>query len=503
MKAILRKDNCLSAIEDKLDTIADDKWKEMGNNAVANLHLALADSVLSSVAEKKTAKEIWDALVKLYELTASDYKIVENERAELLLQSLPDSYDQLIINITNNNTADHLTFDDVAGAILEEESRRKNKEDRSGSSKQAEALTMTRGRSMERDSSGSHGQGRSKSRRRKNVQCYNCGKRGHLKKDCWNIKKNTEKSPEVKSSQGCVASTSDDGEILAVIGSEGGKQLTDVWIIDSGATWHMTSKRDWFCTYEPISGGSVFMGNDHALEIAGIGTVKLQMYDGTVQTIQGVRHVKGLKKNLLSIGQLDDLRCKTYTEGGILKVMKGALVVMKGEKIKSNLYVLMGDTLQKAEASVATSNQEETSMMWHLKLGHMSERGLKVLAERNLLHGLKSVVVSRDVIFAENELPSEQRNDSTVKETTTVQIDEKLGDDDSSEVEPEHNEQVPDEVNDTDVRRSLRQTRPPSWHSDYVMTSHDAYCKVTFALNNLPINRRPSTHFHSSHPSKE
>ena len=103
----------------------------MNDSAVANLHLALADSILTSVAEKKIAKEIWDALVKLHEvksphngiflkrrlytlltsestsvmdhinnmnmlfsqLTTSDYKIVENERAELLLQSLPDSYD--------------------------------------------------------------------------------------------------------------------------------------------------------------------------------------------------------------------------------------------------------------------------------------------------------------------------------------------------------------------------------------------------------------------------
>ena len=42
------------------------------------------------------------------QLTASNYTIAENERVELLLQSLPDSYDQLVINITNNinNIAD-------------------------------------------------------------------------------------------------------------------------------------------------------------------------------------------------------------------------------------------------------------------------------------------------------------------------------------------------------------------------------------------------------------
>jgi hypothetical protein len=35
--------------------------------------------------------------------------------------------------------------------------------------------------------------------------------------------------------------------------------------MDPGATWHMTPNRDWFHTYEPISEGSVFMGDNHAL----------------------------------------------------------------------------------------------------------------------------------------------------------------------------------------------------------------------------------------------
>ena len=445
IRAILRKDNCLDAIEGRPTDITDEKWKEMDANAIANLHLAMADSVLSSVVEKKTAKEIWDALVKLYEvkslhnriflkrklytlrmsestsvtdhinnlntlfaqLTASDFNIVENERAELLLQSLPDSYDQLIINITNNNIVGRLSFDDVAGAVLEEESRRKNKEDRLENSKQAEALTMMRGRSMEHGSSGSQNHGRSKSRRRKNFKCYNCGMRGHLKKDCWQNKKNGGKNSEASTSQGCVANTSENGEILyseAAYSSKDEKQLHDGWILDSGATWHMTPRRDWFWTYEPISEGSVFMGNDHALEIAGVGAIKLKMYDGTVRTIQGVRHVKGLKKNILSIGQLDDLGCKILTEGGIIKVVKGNLVVMKAKKIIANLYMLLGDTVQEADASVATANQEEATMTWHRRLGHMSERGLKVLAERNLLPGLKAV----NLPFCEHCVTSKQ-----------------------------------------------------------------------------------------------
>ena len=56
------------------------------------------------------------------QLTILGHKIEENERAELLLQSLPDSYDQLIINITNNNQVDSLVFDDVTASVLNEES---------------------------------------------------------------------------------------------------------------------------------------------------------------------------------------------------------------------------------------------------------------------------------------------------------------------------------------------------------------------------------------------
>ena len=87
------------------------------------------------------------------------------------------------------------------------------------------------------------------------------------------------------------------------------------------------------------------MGNDHALKIASIDTIKIKMDDGTIRTIQQIRHVEGLKKNLLSLGQIDNLICKTYIENEILRIVRGALVVMKAKKTASNLYMLKGDTL--------------------------------------------------------------------------------------------------------------------------------------------------------------
>ncbi|KAK8999470.1 hypothetical protein V6N11_070633 [Hibiscus sabdariffa] len=113
---------------------------------------------------------------------------------------------------------------------------------------------------------------------------------------------------------------------------EGRKRFADIWLIDLGATYQMISRRELFHNYEPILGGSAYNCNDHALKIIGVGTVKLKMYDGTIKIVRDVRHMKGLKKNILSCRPLDNNASKIETHKGIMKLFHGALVVMKGEK---------------------------------------------------------------------------------------------------------------------------------------------------------------------------
>ena len=113
------------------------------------------------------------------------------------------------------------------------------------------------------------------------------------------------------------------------------------------------------------------MGNDHALEIVGVGFIKVKMNDGVSCIILEIRHVKGLKKNLLSMRQLDDLGYEFHAKRGIIKVIRGALVMMKAEKITTNLYMLHGRTFQQVETSIANSGAELTMRRWHCKLGHM------------------------------------------------------------------------------------------------------------------------------------
>ena len=69
------------------------------------------------------------------------------------------------------------------------------------------------------------------------------------------------------------------------------------------------------------------------------------------------------------------------------------LVVLKARKIAANLFVSMRETNHKVETSIASANPlEEKTMMWHKKLGHMSEKGLKILSDQKLLVGLQRLL---------------------------------------------------------------------------------------------------------------
>ena len=92
----------------------------------------------------------------------------------------------------------------------------------------------------------------------------------------------------------------------------------------------MTPKKDWFDTYKPYNVGMVQMGNDATCPIIGIGIVKIKMFDGVVRFLSNVRRVLDLRKNLISLGVLDDLGYSYSSNGGIMKITKGTLMVIKG-----------------------------------------------------------------------------------------------------------------------------------------------------------------------------
>ena len=151
----------------------------------------------------------------------------------------------------------------------------------------------------------------------------------------------------------------------------------------------MCPKKEWFDTYKPYN-STVIMGNDATCSVIGISAVKIKIFDGVVRVFEDVRHILNLRKNLIYLGVLDDLGYSYSTKGGVMKITKGTLLVMKGRKV-NQLYRMIENTVVGGAAVITpTKSSTDDTKLWHMRLGHIGERGMLELHKKNLLKGVKT-----------------------------------------------------------------------------------------------------------------
>ncbi|KAL5752990.1 hypothetical protein ACOSQ2_023497 [Xanthoceras sorbifolium] len=409
----------------KPDDMKEEDWNLLDRQALGVIRLTLSRNVAFNIVKEKTTAGLITALSNMYEkpsasnkvhlmrrlfnlrmaegasvaqhlnehntittqLSSVEIEFDEEVRALILLSSLPDSWNATVTAVSSSSGNNKLKFDDVRDLVLSEEIRRRE----SGEASSSSALhTESRGRTSERSSYRS----RSKSRRgksrsgKKDFSCYNCGKKGHFKRDCRAPKKDTgtQESANVTEEAG-------DAMILSV------NSPIESWILDSGASFHATPCREIMENYVSGNFGKVHLADDETLKIVGKGDIRLKLPNGSTWKLQGVRHIPGLKRNLISIGQLDGEGYCTTFSGCEWKITKGALVVARGKKC-GTLYVTSN-----LENIVAVADSDGKSNLWHQRLGHMSEKGMKTLLSKGKLPDLKAVDVGlcEDCIFGKQK----------------------------------------------------------------------------------------------------
>jgi hypothetical protein len=382
MRALLRQQGLAKVLEpqeEKIGISAIDEILERGEleeKAHSMILLSLSDGVLREVADEETTAGLWKKLESLYmkksltnrlflkqrlytlrmqegtplcdhldyfnriilDMKNIDIKVDDEGQALILLCSLPDSFDNFVNSMLYGR--DTISLADVKSALNSLELR--TKLNSKGSDNQSEGLFVKgrlenssnfRGRSNDRDSGKSKSRGRSQSKSKKKVKCYYCKKYGHYKSECPKLKNKKEGDKQSSSSVAGVVKENSKGSDLVLAISISDDRSNDKWVLDTACTFHMSPKRDWFTTYDSINGGSVLMGNNVACKIVGIVTIRIRMHDGIVRTLTNVRHIPDLKKNLISLGTLDSLGYKYTGEGGVIRVSKGSLVIMKGNKV--------------------------------------------------------------------------------------------------------------------------------------------------------------------------
>jgi hypothetical protein len=286
-------------------------------------------------------------------------------------------------SVSGSNT---LKFDDVVGVIISEEMRWKIIGETSGN-----ALNMNNRGGQKNRGKGSGNRknsrkGRSKSRLGK-IECWNCGKKGHLKKDCRAPNKQRDGQQERNQEENVIGDVLQDALILFV------DNIFDSWVVDSGTSFHATSHRKHFLDYVQGDFGQVHLGDDAPCKIVGMGKVKIKQCNGNQWLLKEVIHVPYLRKNLISTGKLASEGCVSIFTDKIWKVIEGSLVIEKGEKV-CTLYLCTGNT----DSSISLVSTGVDTTLWHNRIGHMSEKGMQILHKRNVLPDLKQI----DLEFCEH-----------------------------------------------------------------------------------------------------
>ena len=83
-------------------------------------------------------------------------------------------------------------------------------------------------------------------------------------------------------------------------------QDAQTWLLDSGATFHMTPNIEWFSNYSARASDTVRLDNGQDGAIEGVGEVPLQLPNGNTITLHQVQHVPTLKRSPVSIGMLTE-----------------------------------------------------------------------------------------------------------------------------------------------------------------------------------------------------
>jgi len=111
--------------------------------------------------------------------------------------------------------------------------------------------------------------------------------------------------------------------------------------------------------------------------------------------------------NLISVSKLDDAGVKTVFEKDTCKMVRGALIFMQGVRI-GTLYKLQGSiVVDECNSSMVPKNGVENLvvfgekiMLWHQRLGHIGEKGLRILHGKGMVEGMNNS--SLDFDFCDN-----------------------------------------------------------------------------------------------------
>ena len=144
--------------------------------------------------------------------------------------------------------------------------------------------------------------------------------------------------------------------------------------MDGGASRHMTGYKSTLTDFwkKPFT-VQVELGNDASYEIKGVGSTSFLLDSSTILHINDILYVSGLKRNLLSVGVLEDKGYEVIFKQGktYLWDKDKDLDSIEVIGVHEGLYKVPGQKIQALAHSTVTTRE-----LWHRRLGHLHYKAL-------------------------------------------------------------------------------------------------------------------------------
>jgi hypothetical protein len=330
-------------------------------------------------AEPSDPKEIWSALVKHFEskstfniyslemrlaqmqisetedpgpwmtkrmevyqqLAAVGRVVEEKQKITATLAQLPSFYEPLITSLMTQIASQKMELGDVSELLVNYWMQKKKWSDFSESA-------FSSGKAPHKARSNKNHGGHSK------VQCFGCGGKGHMKKECPTVKRKyrysgSEESSEDESDSGDRGSKHQVGmaqsnyrdrssRSFAFKASATGKSR-DI-VIDSGASSHMTPYRDLLRGYRPFSvPEEIKLADGSTVEALGCGRLEFKLHQGIGGSLEECLFVPKLEGTLFSVQAAAKKGYNVTFGSKKVRIRKGSKVLAAGD-LREGVYCL-------------------------------------------------------------------------------------------------------------------------------------------------------------------